>query len=173
MESQSHSPTCLSLPALGSGCPFHDGPPTLDALLAELGCDDLQALDLALDLRCALSAGRDAEGCVRLALDLRHALDGAHYLAFYRVRHWLRRIIAVQVRAWRGSWQTFPLPLNSARPDEIENACLAAWAAEHGEAGTALTEVRYVFLAAAPRPIRALDDDGASPIQTPLLARSR
>src|SRR5690606_16387342 len=109
-------------------CPFFDGPLSLDLLLGELGTEDAQALDLALDLRSTIAAGADAGACVDLALRLRRALDGRHYLAFYRVRLWLQRLIVVQVRAWRGDdWKSYPLPLNSARIDEIKNACCSTW----------------------------------------------
>lgn len=117
-------------------------------LLAELGSDERDALDLALDLRSALKARQDAEGCVRLALALRHALDGRHHLAFYRVRLWLQRTIVVQVRAWRGAeWCSYALPLNSARIDEIENACRAAWALGAAGGDPAWAQVRFGFRA--------------------------
>lgn len=148
MESQfqtTHSP--LGLTATPSRCPFHDGPATLDALLAELAASQASvALDLALDLRSALMERQDAEGCVALALRLRRTLDGAHYLAFYRVRQWLQRVIVVQVRGWRGDdWMTLSLPLNSARLDEIENACRAAWALARELEPTEWTQVRFAF----------------------------
>lgn len=149
MESQSHTTMAFaSPPGTASRCPFHDGPLTLDALLAELGAGNANTLDLALDLRHGLARREDAETCVQLALQLRHALRDAHYLAFYRVRLWLRRIVAVQVRARRDSrWSSFPLPLNSARLEEIENACIAAWAVENPQCSTGLIQVRFVFRA--------------------------
>lgn len=158
MESQFHpSLPVVAAAAVPSRCPFHDGPATLDALLAELSGRNAEALDVALDLRSAWMRRRDAGSCVRLALRLRHALNGSHYLAFYRVRQWLQRVIVVQVRPWRGAaWQTFPLPLNSARLDEIENACRSAWLQDHphADAWGSLLQTRFVFLvdAAAPAP---------------------
>jgi len=123
-----------------------DGPLSLDLLLAELGPDETDALDLALDLRGAIAARADAGGCVALLLRLRHALDGRHYLAFYRVRLWLHRLVVVQVRAWRGdTWKSYPLPLNSARIDEIENACLSAWAADTLGGDPHWAQVRFAF----------------------------
>jgi hypothetical protein len=148
MESQFHHPLELRAAfAAPARCPFHDGPATLDGLLAELGPDESDALDAALDLRSAVAAGQDAAACVALALRLRHALDGAHYLAFYRVRQWLQRVIAVQVRAWRGAeWMTVRLPLNSARLGEIQNACVAEWSRQHPDVPADLAQVRFVFL---------------------------
>lgn len=150
MESQSHALTAFSPPpGTVSRCPFHDGPLTLDALLAELAPEETAALDLGLDLRQAMVARSDAVECVTLALRLRHALAGRHYLAFYRLRHWLRRVIAVQARAWRGhEWTTFELPLNSARLDEIENACRAAWTVAYPATCAEALRVRFVFRAA-------------------------
>ena len=105
---------------------------------------------MALDLRTAL-ARHEAADCVRLALRLRHSLDGSHYLAFYRVRQWLQRVIGIQIRAGRGAaWTTFPLPLNSARVDEIENACLAAWGADRDPAELDWAQLRFVFRAEWP-----------------------
>lgn len=127
-------------------CPFFDGPLSLDLLLAELGADEAQALDLALDLRSAIAAMAHAGTCIDLALRLRRALDGRHYLAFYRVRLWLQRLIEVQARAWRGDdWKGYPLPLNSARVDEIENACRSAWAAETPYGDPQWAQVRFAF----------------------------
>jgi hypothetical protein len=154
MESQFHPSHALS--ATPSRCPFHDGPATLDALLAELATGNSpDALDLALDLRCALVERIDADACVALALRLRRTLNGAHYLAFYRVRLWMQRVIAVQVRGWRGDdWTTFDLPLNSARTDEIENACRSAWAIAREIEPTEWTQVRFVF---RPRSVTVAD----------------
>lgn len=140
-------------------CPFFSGPLSLDLLLAELGPDETNALDLALDLRGAIAARSDASACVDLALRLRRALDGGHYLAFYRVRLWLQRLIVVQVRAWRGDeWKSYPLPLNSARVDEIENACRSSWAAETIYGDPHWAQVRFAFHpeAAAALPSREL-----------------
>ena len=146
MESQSqptfHSASAKPRPV----CPFFDGPLSLDLLLAELGPDEAEALDLGLDLRSALAARVDAEACVRLALELRRTLDGAHYLAFYRVRLWLQRLIQVNVRAWRGdAWKGYGLPLNSARVDEIENVCRCAWATETPWGDPQWAQVRFDF----------------------------
>ncbi len=147
MESQFHSAPTFS-PAR---CPFHDGPATLDALLAELTPAEIDALDLALDLRSAIAVERDAGAAVQTALRLRHALDGTHYLAFYRVRQWLQRIIVAQVRAWRGAeWRTYALPLNSARREEIENACLAAWSTENPGLDVESAQVRFAFASTKP-----------------------
>jgi hypothetical protein len=145
MESQFHTQPDLSV-SKHARCPFHDGPATLDGLLAELDHHaHPEALDAALDLRTAF-ARREAADCVRLALRLRHTLDGSHYLAFYRVRQWLQRVIGIQIRAGRGAaWTTFPLPLNSARVDEIENACLAAWGADRDPAELDWAQLRFVF----------------------------
>jgi hypothetical protein len=150
MESQVHP--ILFATATPSRCPFHDGPATLDALLAELNASrEPEALDLALDLRSALTVRRSAEQCVALAIRLRHTLNDRHYLAFYRVRQWLQRVIAVQVREFRGqAWARFPLPLNSARVEEIENACLAAWAQVRPRSCLELAQVRFVFLSETP-----------------------
>lgn len=143
MESQSQ---LISPVGTVARCPFRDGPSTLDFLLAELSRAGSPALDLALDLRSAVLARADPEHCVRLGLQLRQALDGTHYLAFYRVRLWLQRVIFVQVRGQRGEpWSTFSLPLNSARVAEIENACCAAWALEEPHRSLEWAQMRFVF----------------------------
>lgn len=146
MESQSHA-TPFTSPPKESRCPFLDGPLTLDGLLAELGTGDAAAFDVALDLRGAMVAGLDARECVALALRLRRALDGRHYLAFYRVRRWLSRTIELQARPWRGeSWRRYALPLDCARLDEVENTAVARLASELGcDQPLSLAQVRFAF----------------------------
>jgi hypothetical protein len=140
------------------GCPFHDGPATLDALLAEIGPGGGAALDLALELRYAFHQTRDAALCVALALRLRAALGEDHYLALYRVRHWLPRALAIEVRAHRGdAWSRLTLPFHAAPVDGgLEAACVRQWAEERPGRHAASAQRRYVFTAAAesvpPRP---------------------
>ena len=132
-------------------CPFHDGPETLDILLAEIPAAESAVLDLALELRQAMTDGRDAEHCLRLLFALRAALDGRYHLAFYRVRCWLRRRLIGEVRLDRGSpWHPCPLPLDCARFDELANRCIAAVAGATGFwPATARLRLRF---ATAPSP---------------------
>ena len=114
-------------------CPFHDGAATLDGLLAELDPSDTELFDLALDLRSLAANSVDADACVEQLFRVRKALHDRHYLAFYRVRCWARRIFRIEVRAGRGSpWIARELPLGGARLDEVVNASLAALAADDG-----------------------------------------
>lgn len=132
-------------------CPFHDGPETLDGLMAEVlagaECGEREGiLDTALDLRHAMQTRRDAGECVTLLCRLRSQLDGAHYLAFYRVRRWMRRLLAVESSAGRNEpWLRQALPLDCARPDEIEHQCLANWPAHDG-CLSSMARVRFVFI---------------------------
>jgi hypothetical protein len=139
------------------GCPFHDGPATLDALLAEIGPGGGAALDLALELRYAFHQTRDAAACVALATRLRAALGEDHYLALYRVRHWLARTLAIEVRAHRGDeWTRLSLPFHAAPiAGGLEAACVAQWAQDRPGRHAASAQRRYVFTtAAAPVPSR-------------------
>lgn len=114
-------------------CPFHDGPQTVDLLLAELRQEPTALVDLALELRHALTARTDAEHCIRLLFLLRQHLEGRHHLAFYRLRCWVRRLLVAEVRPDRTTpWRSCPLPLDCARYDELRNRCLASLAAGEG-----------------------------------------
>ena len=116
-------------PATEPLCPFHDGAATLDLLLAELNPHETRLFDAVLDLRTIATAGTDAEACVAQLYQVRRLLAGRHYLAFYRVRCWARRALRVEVRATRSAdWVPHPLPLNSARVDEVVNTALATLA---------------------------------------------
>lgn len=116
-------------PAPAVSCPFHDGPQTLDLLLAELRHDSPDLLDSALELRSAMTAGTDPDACIHLLLALRSRLAGRHHLAFYRVRTWLQRRIVAEVRTDRAApWIACPLPLDCARYEELVNRCLAGLA---------------------------------------------
>jgi hypothetical protein len=124
-------PTVTPGSPLGALCPFHDGAPTLDALLAELDPRDSELFDAALDLRSVAVAGEDAGACAEQLFRMRSLLGERHYLAFYRVRCWARRVLRIQVRAGRGMpWITNELPLDGARLDEVVNAALALLAQE-------------------------------------------
>ncbi|HEY0944911.1 MAG TPA: hypothetical protein VGD81_06570 [Opitutaceae bacterium] len=130
-------------------CPFHDGPETLDGLLAEVPPSESALLDAALDLRHALGRREDAEAALNQLFSLRRLLDGRHYLAFYRLRCWLQRLIVVQARSHRGeAWQTFPLPLNGARLDEVIDSTLARLTAPGCEL-PGCAHVRFVFATSA------------------------
>lgn len=132
-------------------CPFHDGAATLDGLLAELDPRDAALFDAALDLRSALSDGPDANAALHQLFRLRAALDGQHHLAFYRVRHWVRRRIVAQVRTGRTApWTEVALPLDAARFDELVNTCLAT-VARDGDL-PAGAQVRFAFRNHAPAP---------------------
>ncbi len=130
-------------------CPFHDGPQTLDLLLADLRNDAPGLVDLALELRSAMTARADADRCIDLLLTLRARLDGRHHLAFYRVRTWLRRNIVAEVRPDRATpWRTCDLPLDCARYDELINRCLATLVEhEHGWPPTATFRLRFTTAA--------------------------
>ncbi|MFT3828450.1 MAG: hypothetical protein QM691_01965 [Opitutaceae bacterium] len=129
-------------------CPFHDGPETLDLLLAELRHGDPALVDLSLELRSAMTAQTDADRCLHLLFALRKALDGRHHLAFFRVRAWMRRRIVARIRPGRASpWHVVALPLDCARYDELVNRTLAVLAAdEHGWPATAALEFVFVDL---------------------------
>lgn len=138
--------------AAGGRCPFHDGPETLDLLMAEVlaagqNWERGDILDTALDLRHSMQLRRDAGQCVALLCRLRSQLDGRHYLAFYRVRCWMRRSLAVESSAGRNEpWVRHELPLDCARPDEVEHQCLAGhWPAQEDHALNA-ARVRFVFV---------------------------
>ncbi|EIQ00505.1 hypothetical protein OpiT1DRAFT_05050 [Opitutaceae bacterium TAV1] len=127
-------------------CPFHDGPETLDGLLAEIGLEDATLMDCALDLRCLIQARQDARACFAQLCRLRAQLDGKHYLAFYRIRRWMKRLLAMESSPGRNvPWVRHELPLDCARPDEAEYQCLARWPADtHGCLSTG-ARVRFVF----------------------------
>ena len=130
-------------------CPFHDGPQTLDLLLGELRHDSPELLDLALELRTAMTAGSDAAHCVDLLLTLRARLASRHHLAFYRVRTWVRRRIVAEVRPNRASpWRACPLPLDCARIDELRNRCLATLATDAAAGWPPTAHFRLRFAAA-------------------------
>lgn len=125
-------------------CPFHDGPATLDLLLAELDPANAALFDAALDLRSLVAAHAEPNACVEQLFRVRELLDEKHHLAFYRVRCWAQRALQVEVRAARGTpWQVQPLPLDGARVDEIVNGALATLAAD-GEI-PASAHVRFTF----------------------------
>jgi hypothetical protein len=127
-------------------CPFHDGPATLDLLLAELDPGDTELFDAALDLRTLASAREDAAACAAQLFRVRRLLAGRHYLAFYRVRSWAKRALRIECRRHRGeTWRSSELAIDCARVDEAVNAALATFA-EH-EAMPGNTHVRFVFAA--------------------------
>jgi hypothetical protein len=144
-------------------CPFHDGPETLDGLLAEISPRENELLDAALDLRQLITQREDAEAVLAQLFRLRGLLDGRHYLAFYRLRCWLQRLILVQARAYRGEvWQTFLLPLDGARIDEIIDSTLARLV--DGPDVIPGAHVRFVFAAMPTR--MALKRFVAQPVTT-------
>lgn len=133
-------------PHLSSGCPFRDGPATLDGLLAEIGAQGGEALDVALDLRFAYQQRHDAESCVALALRLRRLLGDRHYLAFYRVRVWLSRALAAEVRSHRGeAWERVALPIQASALEPLEHACVQRWAQDHTGRYLGAAQVRFIF----------------------------
>lgn len=150
--SVSHSTLTSNVPSVtgGTRCPLREGPLTLDALLADLGRDrdEAEALDLALDLRYAYLVTRDAAACAEFALKLGRALGERHYLAHFRVRLWLTRALALEIRGHRGeTWNRYALPLIPAPGQSTEEVCLKRWTQEHSGRSTALAQVRYVFAA--------------------------
>lgn len=119
----------LSVGAHRPLCPFHDGAPTLDLLLAELDPGERELFDTVLDLRSLFVGGGSAEECVRQLFLVRYLLGGRHYLAFYRVRCLAARIFRIQVRLDRGSpWTDRPFPVGGARVDEVLNDAVASLA---------------------------------------------
>ncbi len=143
------SATAPSAPPVA--CPFHDGPETLDLLLAELRQADSAAVDCALELRHAATVQTDADHCLHLLFALRRLLDGRQHLAFYRVRCWMRRLLVAELRPDRlTNWQPCPLPLDCARYDELVNRCLATLADEVGNwPPTAELRLRFVSASAS------------------------
>lgn len=144
-----HPPACGSSVSAGSLCPFHDGAATLDLLLAELDPGDVRLFDAVLDLRSLAAARNDASSCVEQLFRVRHLLGGRHYLAFYRVRCWARRVLRTEVRAFRGeAWRAHELPLDCARVDEAINLALAACTT--ADCLPASAQVRFAFASAEP-----------------------
>lgn len=132
----------------GTGCPLREGAATLDALLAEIGPQGGEALDLALDLRVAAHTSRDATACLDLMLRLRQVLGESHYLALYRVRLWLAGALAFEVRAHRGdTWVQYTLPLqaNLCTRASLEQACVSRWAQDGGARGAGWAQCRVVW----------------------------
>mgnify|MGYP007083295750 FL=1 len=137
-----------------SVCPFHDGPQTIDLLLGELRHDSPELLDLALELRSAMTDGADAEQCIHRLFALRAHLAGRHHLAFYRVRTWVQRRIVAEVRPDRAApWRACALPLDCARLDELRNRCLATLTTDAlpGWPPTARIRLRFAEPATAPQ----------------------
>jgi hypothetical protein len=127
-----------------SRCPFHDGPATLDLLLAELDTRETELFDVVLDLRSLCSAGEDADACVAQLFRVRALLDGRHYLAFYRVRCWARRAFRLEVRAGRDeAWSAHEFPLDGGRLEEVINAALAPLAFDGVLPATARVRFRF------------------------------
>jgi hypothetical protein len=128
-------------------CPFHDGPATLDLLLAEIDSRDTTLFDAVLDLRSAATSAADARECAELLFRVRTLLQGRHHLAFYRVRCWARQALRIEVRASRQEpWIAHELPLNSGRLEEVVNTALATLEDAGGEIPPA-AKVRFVFAA--------------------------
>lgn len=138
-------------PARVTGCALRESALTLDALLAEIGPHGGVALDVALDLRCALHARVDATLCVELALRLRRTLGEQHYLAFYRVRMWLVHVLALEVRGPAESqWTRYSLPLHTRgtrHTEHLEHELVQRWAHDRLGRCAAAARVRYVFAA--------------------------
>ena len=83
-------------------CPLNDGFAVLDQLMAGLSPEhESQALDLALDLRCALRSHAPAETVIAIFLALRRAAEERHYLPCYRLRSWLQSHLQAWVRLGR------------------------------------------------------------------------
>ena len=152
-----HDPTIAARPPGHTvSCPFHDGPQTLDLLLGELRHDSPELLDLALELRTAMTTGADAERCIHLLFVLRARLAGRHHLAFYRVRTWMQRRIVVEVRPDRASpWRACALPLDCARIDELRNRCLATLATDDASSWPPTAHCRLRFTESATVQVRA------------------
>lgn len=125
-------------------CPFYDGVETLDLLLGEIGPEEIELLDATLDLRNALFCERNAQHCLQQLFRVRALLDGRHYLAFYRVRRLISRLILAQTRPdWASPWTTQEVPLNCARLDELVNLCIAPLAAKGEMPATARIRFRF------------------------------
>lgn len=135
--------TAVRSPQPGALCPFHDGPATLDLLLAELDPRNRELFDAVLDLR-TLANGNDAAACAAQLFHVRALLAGRHYLAFYRVRCWAHRAFRIEVRPHRSAPAFLcEFPLDGARLGEVVNSSLAPLARD-GEL-PAGAHVRFVF----------------------------
>ena len=130
-----------------SSCPFRHGPLTLDLLLADVGSRDSALLDAILDLRCALKGRGDAWDLLEQLYRVRRLLGGRAYLAFYKVRCWIRREIIAEVRGSRtAEWRQVRLPLNAGNLNEAVNTCLAQLSDEEcigGERWNGLVRFRF------------------------------
>jgi hypothetical protein len=132
-------------------CPFRHGPFTVDLLLAEVGARDSDLLNAVLDLRTAMSARGDAWALLEQLFRVRNLLQGRAYLAFYRVRCWVKSQIVAEVRGTRGMpWQQVEIPLNAGNLNEAVNTCLAALPDEECPGGQRWNgQVRFRFAQAA------------------------
>jgi hypothetical protein len=74
----------------------------VDGLLRETDAVRGEEVDSLLDLRSLLRRRENAEATLALFLQLRRSMEQRHYLAFYRLRHWLQNEIQVNVRVRRG-----------------------------------------------------------------------
>jgi hypothetical protein len=110
-----------------TSCPFREGPETVDMLLAEVGTRHTAVMDALLDFRVMMARREDAWAAVEQFFRLRRLLGKSCYLAFYRVRCWLRRELIAEVRPCRGApWQQVDLPSNVGNLNEALNTCLAS-----------------------------------------------
>lgn len=98
-------------------CPLNDGLAVLDQMMAELSLEhEPHALNLALDLRCALRSHVSAETVIEIFFALRHVVEERHYLPCYRLRHWLQGRVQAWVRVDRRQ-AAVPVSINLDQPD--------------------------------------------------------
>ena len=143
--------TAASTRSAQPSCPFRHGPLTLDLLLGEIGARDTALLDAVLDLRTLLTERADAWETLEKLYGVRRLLGGRAYLAFYKVRCWVRRELIAEVRPTRGAaWEQVRLPLNAGNLNEAMNTCLAQLRDEECPGGQRWNGmVRFRFLEAA------------------------
>jgi hypothetical protein len=84
----------------------------------------------------------DAEAALGLFCDLRRRIEGAHYLALFRIRRWLENHVVVSLQSARGEGALLePLRLAHARLDAVRRAHLCSARAR----GFAAPDARVIF----------------------------
>ncbi|HMJ88502.1 MAG TPA: hypothetical protein VK530_01730 [Candidatus Acidoferrum sp.] len=116
--------TCGGTPAVcRTGCALE----VIDELLRAHGTVRGDEVDGLLDLRWFLNHRADAEAALALFCTLRRAMEGRHYLAFFRLRRWLENHISVTARLCPGlPARTVSLALNNFCLEAIRSRCVLA-----------------------------------------------
>lgn len=104
----------------------------VDELLATPGAVTGDDTDLLLDFRSLIRQQKNAEATLRVFCELRRRLEVKHYLAFYRLRSWLKNHLLAEVRACPAAApEQIPVRLNFYCVEAVRRDCLCA-AAERG-----------------------------------------